>query len=146
MVSIVETSIVFPMCAMANPTMPIWKSYLTVMSILNFSGLVGSTLVLCCSIWLPSQDLAFLVASTISTISLSLSGGFLPFAAMPGLANALQWISPIKYSFQALVIAQLTGTSSEKLIDLSEFNTPSTTSGNIYVLFCIFICLSILTL
>jgi len=143
--SIVETSIVFPMCTMANPTIPIWRSYLTVLSILNFSGLVGSTLVLCCSIWLPSQDLAFLVASTISTISLSLSGGFLPFAEMPGLANALQWISPIKYSFQALVIAQLTGTSSEKLIDLSEFNTPSTTSENIYVLFCIFICLSILT-
>ena len=133
------------MCAMANPSMPLFGSYFTVLSVVTVSGLVGSTLVLCCSIWLPTQDLAFLTASTISTISLALSGGFISFAQMPVLPKVLQWISPVKYSLQGLVIAQLTGTNAERVLYLSELNSPSTVTGNIGVLIIMFVCLSVLT-
>ena len=61
----VEAIIVIPMCAMWNVSLPMWGSFLTLLSVLIVSGLVGSTIVLCCSMWLPTQDLAFLLASTI---------------------------------------------------------------------------------
>lgn len=143
--SILEAVIVIPMCAMRNPSVSPWISFLTTLSSLIASGLVGSTLVLVCSIWLPTQDLAFLVASTMATISLALSGGFLPFSEMPPLASSLQWVSPVKYSFQSLLIGQLHGTSAERLIYLNDYDTPPTVSGNIGVLCCIFILLTLLT-
>lgn len=137
------TIVAFYMCAMGNPTMPEWGSFLTVLSILIMSGLVGSSMVLMTTIWLPTQDLAFLASSTIVTISLALSGAFLPFADMPVLPNALQWISPVKYSFQALVTAQITGTGAERVLYVGKLNTPSTVSENIGVLCGLFVCFSI---
>jgi len=145
LISTVETAIVFFMCGMANPTVPAWISFFTVLSILTVSGLIGSTVVLCCSIWLPTQDLAFLVGSTICTISLALSGGFLPFDQMPNIPFAIQWISPIKYSYQGLLIAQLTGTSAETILQVSEYNTPPSVSGNLGVLCLFFVAIASLT-
>lgn len=138
------TIVAFYMCAMGNPTMPEWSSFLTVLSTLIMSGLVGSSMVLMTTIWLPTQDLAFLSSSTLVTISLALSGAFLPFANMPALPNALQWISPVKYSFQALVTAQITGTGAERVLYVGELNTPSTVSENLAVLCGLFIGFSIL--
>lgn len=133
------------MCGLYNPTMPAAVNFLTIAAILIVSGLVGSTMVFCCSIWLPTQDLAFLAGSTVVTISLSLSGGFLPFTEMPNLPRTFQWISPIKYSFQAMTIAQLKGTSAEKVIDLAGYNTPAKISDNMWILYGIFFALSFLT-
>ena len=104
-------------------------------------------MVFCASIWLPTQDLAFLSSSTIVTtcISLALSGGFLPFTSMPDLPSSIQWLSPIKYSFQAWAISELTGTSAEKVIDIGGYNTPPTVTQNLLILWGIFVVLSILS-
>ena len=133
------------MCGLYNPTMPAAVNFLTIAAILIVSGLVGSTIVFCCSIGLPTQDLAFLTGSTIVTISLSLSGGFLPFTEMPDLPHKFQWISPIKYSFQAMSIALLKDTSAEKVIDLAGYDTPASISDNMWILYGIFFALSFLT-
>ena len=143
--SIVEAIIVIPMCGLTNPSVPYAVNFLTVTSILIVSGLVGCNMVLCASMWLKSQDVAFIVASTGVTISLALSGGFLPFADMYGVASALQWISPIKYSFQAITISQFEGTSAEKVIDIAGYNTPASIAGNLWVLIGFFLALSLLT-
>lgn len=144
-ISIIETGIVVPMCGLWNPTFPLWICFFTVLSILMMAGLVGSTMVLCCAMWLPSQDLTFLVSSTIVTIALALSGGFLAFADMPALPYAIQWISPVKYSYQALLISQLKGTSAEKVLDISEYNSPPTIMGNIGVMCAFFVVIAGLT-
>ena len=133
------------MCGLINPTFPYAANFLTIASTLIVSGLVGSTMVFCWSIWLPTQDLAFLFGSTIATISLSLCGGFLPFTAMPDVPHALQWVSPIKYSFQATAQALLKGTSAEKVIDIAGYNTPPSISENLWILYAIFLVLSLLT-
>lgn len=145
MASILEACILIPMCAVWNPVIPQWVSFLTILCVLIFSGLVGSTIILCCSIALPNQDVAFTIGSTIATVSLALSGGFLPFNEMPNLPYWMQWASPVKYSFQALINATLRGTSAEKLIDIAEYNTPPTISENIGVLFVIFFVFSTIT-
>ena len=143
--SIVEACIVINMCAMWNPVIPDWASFLSILAVLIISGLVGSTIILCCSMWLPTQDLAFVLGSTVSTISLALCGGFRPVSDMPEVPNTLQWISPIKYSYQALLIALLTGTSSEKLLDIQEYDSPSTVTDNLLVLTLIFVVICVLT-
>jgi len=145
LVSTLEAAIVIPMCGLINPTIPYAVNFLTIMSILIASGLVGSTVVFCCCIWLRTQDLAFLVGSTIVTVGLSLCGGFLPFTVMPVIPRTLQWISPIKYSFQAMAIAQLKGTSAEKVIDIAGYNTPASISENVWILYGIFVVFSLLT-
>jgi len=145
MASILQACIIIPMCAMYNPSVAPWFSFLTILSTLITSGLVGSTMVFCCSILLPSQDMAFLVASTMVTISLALCGGFLPFSEMPSLPYSIQWISPVKYSLQAVLISQLTGTSAERLLDLGGYNSPATVSENLAILGGIFILFSALS-
>ena len=142
---ILEALIVIPMCAISNPTIPLYVSYFTMLCTLLTSGLVGSTIILCCSMALPTQDLAFLVGSTISTISLGLSGGFLPLSEMSVVPYSLQWLSPVKYTLQSIMIAQLKGTSAEVVLELAGYNTPATVSGNVSVLGGIFVFLSILT-
>lgn len=146
LMSTIEAAIVIPMCGLNNPTMPDTINFLTIASILVVSGLVGSTIVFCCSIWLPTQDLAFVTGSTVVTISLSLCGGFLPFTQMPDIPRTFQWISPVKYSFQAMAIAQLKGTSAEKVIDIAGYDTPASISDNIWILYGIFLFLSLLTM
>mmetsp|Transcript_2694 Transcript_2694/g.4183 ORF Transcript_2694/g.4183 Transcript_2694/m.4183 type:complete len:564 (-) Transcript_2694:216-1907(-) len=143
--STLGASIAIPMCGMLNPTVPAWASFLTTLSTLIVSGLVGSTLILFCCMTLPTQDMAFLVGSTVSTISLGLSGGFLPFSDMLDVPYSLQWISPVKYSLQSVLIAQLKGTSAEKVLDLGGYNTPATVAENIGILGCIFVFFSIVT-
>ena len=143
--SLIETCIVINMCAMWNPVVPAWASFLSVLAVLIFSGLVGSTIILCCSMWLPTQDLAFVLGSTISTISLALCGGFRPASDMPDVPYTLQWISPIKYSYQALLISLLTGTSSERLLDIQEYDSPPTVTGNLTILGLIFVVFCLIT-
>ena len=143
--STVEAAIVIPMCGLVNPTIPYAVNFLTITSILIVSGLVGSTMVFCSSIWLPTQDLAFITGSTVVTVGLALSGGFLPFTAMPDIPRTLQWISPIKYSFQAMAMAQFRGTTAEKMIDIAGYNTPASIAENLWILCGIFGVLSLLT-
>ena len=64
---------------------------------------------------------------------------------MSSFPYALQWLSPVKYSMQALLTSQLDGTSSERLLDIGEFNTPSTVSNNLCVLVGIFLLLALLS-
>ena len=64
---------------------------------------------------------------------------------MPYVPHAIQWLSPVKYSFQALVIALLHGTSSEKVIELGGYDTPKSVTENIGVLSAIFLTFTILT-
>jgi len=143
--SIAQTCIVVPMCTMLNPAMSQFTSFLTILASIVTSGLVGSTVVFFCSMALPTQDLAFIVGSTIVTIALALSGGFLPFSEMFPLPYSIQWISPVKYSLQALLISQLSGTSAERLLDIAEYNSPSTVTGNLLALLAIFVFFSVMS-
>ena len=82
------------------------------------------------------QDLAFLLATTIFTISLALCGGF---PASPIIPFCIQWISPVNHSLQSIVIPLLTGTSAERLLDGAGMNTPAITSENVAILVVILI-------
>jgi len=64
---------------------------------------------------------------------------------MPDVPHALQWLSPIKYSYQAMALALLNGTSAEKVIDLAGYNTPGSITENVYILGGIFLVLAILS-
>ena len=143
--SVIEACIVINMCAMWNPVVPAWASFLSLLAVLIMSGLVGSTLILCASMWLPTQDLSFVLSSTIVTIALALCGGFRPASDMPDVPYSLQWFSPIKYSYQGLLISLLTGTSSERLLYVQEFDAPSTVTGNLIVSSLIFVGLCFFT-
>lgn len=81
-----------------------------------------------------SQDLAFLVGSANVTVFLAVSGGFVPFPYIEDWISWLQWISPIKYSFQAFTWSLLGGTSSADLLEQLELDTPSSVSSNIGIL------------
>ena len=96
---ITQSCILIPMCALQNPSMYPWVSFLTILSVVIVSGLVGSTMVFFCCMCFPSQDLAFLAASTIVTIFLALSGGYLPFNKMTVIPFSLQWLIPVEYFF-----------------------------------------------
>ena len=134
-----------PIIAIENSLVPAWVKNLTIGVCLTMSALVGSTIVFCCSIWLPSQDLAFLLASTVVCISLALSGGFLDPVKMNDIPSALQWLSPTKYSFQSLVIAHLKGTQAELIIEKKGYDNSDTISMNLSLLGAIIFLLSILS-
>jgi len=136
--SILEASIIIPMCGLWNPEMPKWASFLTTLSALIASGLTGSSLILFFSILMSSQDLAFLLGSGVVTVSLGLSGGFVSFPSNAEFIRWLQWISPCKYSLQALVIGYYKGTEGEILVEAAQLNQPATTTANIGVLFLMF--------
>jgi hypothetical protein len=138
-------AITIPAIHIINPTVSLWVNFLSMASIFISSGLVGSSLVFCASMWLPNQDMAFLVsASNVSTM-LAMSGAFLPFTSMTSVPSAIQWISAIKYSYQAYVISVLKGTSAEKIIDIGGYNTPPTLSQNLLILLGIYIMINILS-
>ena len=143
--SIVQAGICIPMCKLWNPSVEPWVSFLTTLSVVVASGLVGSNLVFFFSMALPTQDLAFLAGSTIVSISLALSGGFLPFSEMASIPSALQWISPVKYSLQGLFISELKNTSAESILDIGEYRAPASVTENIIVLLGIYLSLSIIT-
>jgi hypothetical protein len=141
-----EAVIVIPMCFLWNPVMPHWESFFTLLSALIGSGLVGSALVLFFSVLLPSQDLAFLFGAGFVTFSLGLSGGFVPFSSIGDFVGWLQWISPCKYSLQALLLGFFRGSEEEAIIEAAEFDRPSTVTANIAVLFFIYVILAIGTM
>jgi len=51
----------------------------------------------------------------------------------------LQWISPIKYSFQAFVLLLFEGTSTAQLLQINELDKPETASANIWILVLVFV-------
>ena len=143
--SIIEACIVIYMAAFWNPVMPAWASFLSVLAVLIMSSVIGSTLILCCSMWLPTQDITFVTASTFVTITLTLCGGFRPFVDLPDGPYALQWMSPVKYCYQAMMISLLTGTNSERLLYMQEINSPPSVTANLLVMNLIFVGICVLT-
>jgi hypothetical protein len=142
-----EAVIVIPMCSLWNPVMSRWESFFMLLSALMGSGLVGSALVLFFSVLLPSQDLAFLFGAGFVTLSLGLSGGFVPFPSIARAVSWLQWISPCKYSLQALSLGFFLGTPEEETIVAAvALDRPSTVTANIAVLFLIYFILAIGTM
>jgi len=141
-----EASIIVPMCGLWNPEAARWESFFTLLSALIASGLTGSALVLFFSILMPSQDLAFLLGSGVVTLSLGVSGGFVPFPLMEDFIRWLQWVSPCKYSLQALAIGYFQGTDGESIVEMAEFNRPATVSANIGVLYLMFAVLAVATM
>jgi hypothetical protein len=141
-----EAVIVIPMCSLWNPAMLHWESFFMLLSALMGSGLVGSALVLFFCVLLPSQDLAFLFGSGFVTLSLGLSGGFVPFPSIGDFVSWLQWISPCKYSLQALSLGFFLGPEGETIVKAVELDRPSTVTANIAVLFLMYFMLAIGTI
>ena len=141
----VEASIVIPMCGLWNTDVPKWESFLTLLSALMAGGLTGSALVLFFAILMPSQDLAFVVGAGVVCFSLGMSGGFVPFPEMEDFITWLQWISPCKYTIQALLIGYASVEDSIAVQAL-DFDQPATVSANIGVLFLMFAILSVGTM
>lgn len=136
MASTIETCIIIPMCGLFNPAIARWESFFTFLGALIVSGLTGNALVLFHAMALPSQDLAFMAGSGVVTISLALSGAFVPFPQMEDFISWLQWVFPCKYSLQSLSLAVFQGTRYEDLAnEIYAFDNPATVSGNMGVLF-----------
>ena len=129
----------------AIPTMSVWNmsisksaSFFTMFSVFCVGGVVGNSIVLLTSILSFSQDFAFLLGSANVVVFLAMSGGFVPYPYMESWIVWLQWISPIKYSFQAFTWSLLSGTSTAELLDQLELNTPPNVSLNLVILVGIF--------
>ena len=90
------------------------------------------------SIALFSQDLAFLVASANVVVSLAASGGFVPYPYIEDWIKWMQWVSPIKYSFQAFSWSLFSDTSSSELLEMLELDTPAGAGYNLLILIGIF--------
>lgn len=141
-----ETIIVAPMVGLWSPALPAWASFFTILSALIASGLVGSANVLFNSVAMPTQDLAFLNGSGLVTISLAVSGGFVPLSELPPHIIWLQWISPVKYSLQSLAQNQFEGSSLEIILQRYALDQPSTIGGNIVVLYGMYIGLTLFSM
>jgi len=107
-------------------------------SVFCVGGAVGNSIVLLTSILSFSQDFAFLLGAANVIFFLAMSGGFVPYPYMESWIVWLQWISPIKYSFQAFTWSLLSGTSTAELLDQLELNTPPNVSMNLVILVGIF--------
>ncbi len=136
--ALLVTAIAVPMMSLWNPSISRPASFLTMFSVFCVGGIVGNTVVLLVSIVSFSQDLAFLLGSTFVVVFLAMSGGFVPFPFIESWIVWLQWISPIKYSFQGFTWTLLSGTSTEGYLDFLELNTPSNVSLNLVILVGIF--------
>jgi ABC-type multidrug transport system ATPase subunit len=136
----IETCVVVPMCGLWNPSMDNWETFFTILGILIASGLAGSVLVLFNAIYLPSQDLAFLSGSGLITIGLAVSGGFVLFPSMKSFISWVQWLSPCKYTLQALATTIFKGTPYEDYVNTTyAFDNPETISGNLGALLMFFL-------
>jgi hypothetical protein len=114
--TIVETAIVVPCCGFGLDSLGgDWRAFASFLAVLMPSGCLGSGVVFLCSVLLPSQDIAFAVGSGFVTLGLAVSGAFVPTSRIPDFASWLQWVSPVKYTFQALSIVQLEGTGFEQV-------------------------------
>ena len=67
----------------------------------------------------------------------------MPFPKIPEGAAWLQWVSPCKYTLQALSIIQFEGSSVELLLDQAALNRPPTVSANLGVLALMFAALAV---
>jgi hypothetical protein len=85
-----------------------------------------------------SQDLAFLVGAGMLVLFLALSGGFVPFSYIEDWIAWMQWVSPVKYSFQSFSRSLVGHTSAEKILETLDLNKPSSVGSNISVLICFF--------
>jgi len=139
MCALFQASIIFHMMALRNPSISGFSSFLSIFALLSLNGLVGNGLVLTTSMFCVSQDLTFLVGSGGVVIFLAASGGFVPFRFMEDWIVWLQWISPIKYSFQAFVLLLFEGTSTAQLLQINELDKPETASANIWILVLVFV-------
>ena len=90
-----------------------------------------------------SQDLAFLVGSANTILFMSLSGGFVPFPYIKDWIVWLQWISPVKYSFQAFAWSLLGQTPSQYILEMLNLDAPSSVGSNIGALFGFFVLLAV---
>lgn len=133
-----QACVSIPMIALRNPSISGFSSFVSIFALLAFNGLVGNTLVLLISTLAISQDLAFVIGSGGVVIFLALSGGFVPYPLMQDWIVWLQWISPIKYSFQTFVLILFEGTSTAELLERNELDRPGTANANIGILFAIF--------
>ena len=86
-----------------------------------------------------SQDLAFLVGSGAVIVFLAMSGGFVPFPFIEDWISWLQWISPVKYTFQAFAWGLFEQTPTSEVLQTLELDTPSGVSKNIACLIGFFI-------
>jgi hypothetical protein len=148
--AVVEAIIMVPMCGLWNPSVSRWESFLMILSGLIVSGLTGNAMVLFSSVLVSSQDLAFLLAAGLVCFSLGMSGGFVAFPLMRDFISWLQWLSPVKYSLQALSLSYLKGsTQGEAYLDAAGLDQPETAAANLGVLLAfygILACVTILVL
>jgi len=147
--ALLQSAIAVPMMSLWNVSISRSASFFTMFSVFCAGGVVGNTIVLLTSILSFSQDFAFLIGSANVVLFLAMSGGFVPFPYIESWIAWLQWISPIKYSFQAFTWSLLSGTSTSELLDQLELNTPSDVSLNLVVLvgiFCICAACSVVAL
>lgn len=68
------------------------------MSVTCISVLVSSTTLRVIIVLLPTQDMAFVLGSGLISLGMMLSGFFVKFSSMDSVFEALQWISPFRYS------------------------------------------------
>ena len=136
--ALVQSAIAVPMMSLWNMSISNTASFFTMFSVFCVGGIVGNTIVLLTSIVSFSQDFAFLIGSANVVLFLAMSGGFVPYPYIESWIVWLQWISPIKYSFQAFTWSLLSGTSTAEYLDQLELNTPANVSLNLVILVGIF--------
>mmetsp|Transcript_3698 Transcript_3698/g.6058 ORF Transcript_3698/g.6058 Transcript_3698/m.6058 type:complete len:752 (+) Transcript_3698:180-2435(+) len=143
--ALLGSAIAVPMMSLWNPSFSRLESFTTMFTVICVSGAVGNSLVMIISILISSQDLAFLVGSGNVTFFLAVSGGFVPFPYIAKGVAWLQWISPVKYSFQAFAWSLLSGTSAEALLGSLELNTPEGVGLNLGILIGVYVMCAILS-
>ena len=88
--AVVQSTIFFPMAETWNDEEPKWVTFMSLQAATVASGLTGSAMVLFFCILLPSQDLAFIASSGLVSMSLCISGGFVPFNQLRSFISWLQ--------------------------------------------------------
>jgi len=137
--ALVQTAIAIPMMSLWNPSVSNAASFVTMFTVFCIGGIMGNAIVLLTSILMWSQDVAFLVGSANVVFFGAASGGFVPFPSIPDWIVWVQWISPIKYSFQAFTWCLLSETPTTALLEMLELDTPSSVSSNVAILIVIFV-------
>ena len=66
-------------------------------------------------------------------------GGFVPFPYIEDWIVWLQWISPIKYSFQAFTWCLFSNTPNAEILEMYELNAPAGVGSNIGILIGMFV-------
>lgn len=144
--SIMQASITIPMLGVWNPIIPRVVSFMTALSIIIPSNLVGNGLVLLLSVCLPSPALAFLFAAGVVLVWFLFSGGIIVFPSLAYFISWVQWISPVKYSLQAFTTLMFWDTASyEVYVEMVGYDQPKAIISNIAILYLIFFLFSILT-